>query len=245
MLGCVLLTPSWSQDPPPTKEKKDSEIIQWAIAPEVVHKNIHFILDRSGSMNADQLTSAMSCFLMVAAQATDEINIAITVFGEDAVRWGGMPDERTPKGWASMPSQTSLNAAKKWLATIAINSGSTNVGRALQTVDTHIIERPGDDINDITVIVISDLNFDNYPDALLGAVNILRKTRMDNHTRDFNLGFVGIHASPGHLTNLRNLARRQGFWLAYIGEHGPIEEAEEEEELPEEVLPELVPPTPH
>jgi hypothetical protein len=250
LLG-VVYTPAWSQDPP-VQEKKAPELVQWAIAPDVVHKNIHFILDRSGSMSADQLASAMGCFLMVAAQPTDEVNIAITVFGENAVRWEGAPDERTPRGWASMPSQENLDAAKQWISTVELNSSSTKVEEALRTVDTKVIERPGDDIDEITVIIISDLIFDNYPESLLNAVSGLRNARVDNHAKDFNLGFVGIKTSVGRLTELRDLSRRRGFWLAYIGDHGPREEGEEEgEELPNEPLPDPNPlplpgpPSPH
>ena len=242
MLSSLIVAPVWSQDSPP-EEKKAPEVVQWAIAPDVVHKNIHFILDRSGSMNPDQLASAMGCFLMIAEQSVDEINMAITVFGENAVRWEGIPDERTPRGWASMPSQTSLEAAREWLTTVEINNSSTCLDEALKTVETRIVERLGGDINEITVIVISDLLFDNYPSALLGAVNSLRKARSDNHAHELSFGFVGIRANAGTLTNLRNLSRREGFWLAYIGDRGPAEEAEElpNEPLPDEPLPDPTP----
>lgn len=238
MLSSLIVAPVWPQDSPPA-EKKAPEVVQWVIAPEVVHKNIHFILDRSGSMNADQLASALGCFLMIAEQSVDEINMAITVFGENAVRWEGVPDERTPRGWASMPSQTSLEAAREWLTTVEINSGSTCLHEALNTVDTKIVERLGGDIDEITVIVISDLLFDNYPSSLLGAVNTLRKARSDNNAHELSFGFVGIRANAGSLTNLRNLSRREGFWLAYIGDSGPTEEVEEE--LPNEPLPDPAP----
>jgi hypothetical protein len=179
---------------------------------------------------------------MVAAQSVDEINIAITVFGSEAVRWDGLPDEKTPKGWASMPSQEGLDAAKEWLSTVYVNNSTTAVDTAIRTVDTRIVLRVGGDINDETVIIISDLLFDNYPGALLGSIVVMQHEREKNGARPASVGFVGIGAASARLADLRKISKRENFWLAYVGDP-PAEEEEEEDEIldPPSPLPDPIP----
>jgi len=245
LLCVTLATTAGSQDPP--------EMVKWVIPPPVIHKNIHFILDRSGSMNPDQLASAMGCFLMIASQSVDEINIAITVFGKNAERWDGLPDDNTPKQWAALPSQTALDAAKEWLATVDINDAETRVETAIRTIDTKII-RPGNqdtpgghDIDEVSVIVISDLELTNWPQDLLGAVNTIRRAREANQAHDFNLGFVGIKTNTATLAAFRKVSRQHGFWLAFIGDCAPPgdeEEVPDEPDEDEQMLPDPAPPLP-
>jgi hypothetical protein len=214
--------------PPESPEEKPPEIIKWAIPPQVIYKNIHFILDRSGSMSTEQLASAMGAFLGLAEQAVDEINIAITVFGQEAVRWDGTPDEHTPHGWAGMPSKIGLDAAKDWLNKVAVNGSSTVVGTAIATVDTRPVPRhPGGNLDEVTVIIISDLIFDNYPSDLLGAIQTLKKARDGNHCKGISFGFIGVHTSVSSLTSIRDLSLRENFWVAYTGPNAPRPAGEE------------------
>lgn len=229
VLGLFLAAVCYSQDPPTQDKKSEPEVIQWSIAPQVVHPNIHFILDRSGSMNVNQLNSAMSCFLYIAEQNIDEINIAITIFGQDAKRWDGCPDENTPKGWASLPSEDALKAARAWVAETPINSSSTRLDEALKTVDRAVVPRKGDDISDITVIIISDLCFDNFPAALTQQIEEIRNQRNQNQCHSIDFGFVGIYASQNVLENVRQVCERLECWLAFIERP---EEPEEEEAAP-------------
>lgn len=228
MLGLMLgLTPLMAQDSPAEREAP-TENIRWEIAPEQIHRNIHFLIDRSGSMNANQIASAMSTFLTVAEQAVDEINIAVTIFGKDAKRWDGVPDERTPKKWAALPSLDNVNAAKAWMRETTIDSSCTKLEEAIATIDERIVERPGADINEITVIVISDLLFDNFPNGLTAAFQAKHQARTINGARRISIGFIGIHSNPGAITNIKALCEQdgpcRGSWLAVV------EKIEEEEE---------------
>lgn len=236
------LPSAYAQTTEPKPPEREPEIIQWNIAPEGIHKNIHFILDRSGSMSAEQLTSAMSCFLTVAGQATDEINIAITLFGQDTVRWPGCPDENTPPQWASLPSQENLEAARIWIATTPVNGNSTQVSDAISSVDNKPIARTGGAINEVTVIIISDLQFDSFPGSITAPLQKLREARQKNGCKDMSFGFVGIYATPDSLGRLRALCEEKGCWLAFITRP---EEPEDEEPAPPTNQQQLPPPDPN
>lgn len=224
LLTLLVVTTTNSQDP----QQKAPEVITWVKTPDVIHKNIHFVLDKSGSMSLTQLTSAMNCFLNIAEQSSDELNIAITVFGERAARWAGKPDDNTPAGWASLPNKENLDSAKEWLKNVEVGTGATRLENAIAQVDARILSRKGGNIDEITVIVISDLLFDGYPKNVIDPIAELRKKRKDNNCSDISLGFVGIYSPKKAVDRIEAIREQLNCWLAYIS----APDSEEGELLP-------------
>lgn len=210
LIGSLLVGVVCSQEP---ESNPDPSSITWIVVPKRIDKNIHFILDLSGSMNPNQIKLAIDCFLTIAGQNTDDMNIAITVFGLDAKRWGGV-DGVTPRGWVSLPSKDHLDAANEWLSSVSIDDDDTCLTSAIHTIDTKSIHKVGGNIDEITVVIISDLMFSDHRISS-DALKSVQKIRKKNNVPPINVGFIGILTNSNRINDLTLF--KVPYWAGHLG----------------------------
>lgn len=164
--------------------------LEWVIPPEPgqIGKNIHFVVDFSGSMNEEDISAAIKQTIDIASQSVDEINIKVTVFGRNYVTWEGIKNEKQP-GWTSLPSNEAIEALAEWFKVVQLDNGDTlvsnPVGAALE-----------EDIDNLTIIVISDMAFTDDEEIFVRIKNL---QAIRTHKATF--GFIQIDESL-YLQNL-------------------------------------------
>lgn len=178
-----------------------------------VTKNIHVILDYSGSMNAEDLQNQLNQFFRVAIHVMDEYNLSVSVFGGTFHRMVPGPDcdlSEDYKGWMSMPSANNIKAIEKWFGEIdLVVSKDYTVG--IPPIRIALLE----DIEDLTVIVISDCVFDDKAE-MYDAFDDLEKVRKSNPAK---LGFIDVDDCPHDIEEMEYpgqmfaLCKAHGWWL--------------------------------
>ena len=132
-----------------------SQEINWVKAPErgeITH-NIHFIIDKSLSMSPGQVKRAIDLVLELGQYARDEMNIALSVFGDDWHRWRGKDEESGESTqWMRLPSAYGLEALQTWLMQVPVRDRASDIRAALEAA---LKEKK----KDLTVIILSDGEF--------------------------------------------------------------------------------------
>lgn len=150
----------------------------WILPPQPgqITKNIHLVVDFSGSMNADQVSEAISQTLSIVSQSVDEVNIKVTVFGGTYTIWPGVENKSQP-GWTALPDANAIKLLEEWLRTVSIDGDSTKLSEPLFVAATENIQK--------TIIIISDLFFDDaycirdvdLSKSTLGIIGIMNRNR--------------------------------------------------------------------
>jgi len=127
-------------------------------------KHLFLLVDNSGSMAGKSWSVARGYASMIAGQGTDQASVAVLAFGEGAQRW-------TYKGakWARLPDGHAVKAASSWLDKLPA-FGSTYVLPGLT-------EALRENVDPLTVVVVSDGLFTEDPAPLLVAVECLQRER--------------------------------------------------------------------
>jgi len=177
--------------------------------PGQIKKNIHFILDKSCSMQSSELTEAITSVINIAEQSVDELNIAITAFGADHKRWEGVEDEHTPKNWAALPSKSALEIANKWMGDVSINNGSTHL-------ENPLMSSLSEKIPNLTIIIVSDMQFNGThttPDKIARLIKELQIKREEAGLDKATVGFYGIRASNNCVKSITEVIEKiDGFF---------------------------------
>lgn len=170
--------------------------------PGQIGKNIHFLVDFSGSMDEQAISAAISQTIDIASQSVDEINIKVTVFATDFVTWEGLENKKQP-GWTALPDADAISALRLWFETVSINKDNTLITDAVNAALT-------EDIENMTLIVISDMVIADHVDF---ADNLKRMQAARNNKASF--GFIGIKmASLPYVRCILELSRDIGAWMA-------------------------------
>lgn len=144
--------------PPKEKIKVLKEIVK---PTERLSRRIFLVIDVSGSMKLEgQVGKVLDAVRLILQQPLDDFELGMATFSDKATRWPGVKDaDDNPKpvawGWARLPSQTTVDAAEKWLAKIK-PFGGTEPSCALEIA---LKERVGE----LCVILISDGGFSANP----------------------------------------------------------------------------------
>jgi hypothetical protein len=172
-------------------------------------KHILFLFDSSGSMDANQIGTAIEFVLDnrsgVAAAPFDDFHIALATFGTGVARWEGAEDidpatnrPISQYGWAAMPSEDNLTAARAWISA-NLDGGSTNFIPGIRHcfnsssgVNANLagLQRPVT-VNELTILIISDGEFHDKQQAS-NVIAELQKHRRANNLPEAMIGFVGI-----------------------------------------------------
>ena len=203
---------SLGQDVPP----EEAPQLSYLIPPEPgqIGKNIHFVVDFSGSMEQDDISAAINQTIAIACQSVDEINIKVTVFGGNYYTWEGIENKKQP-GWTALPSQEAIDSLKKWFAELSIDKDSTYIAPAMGAA---LME----DIENMSVIVISDLCF-NDPQDLYFRINHFQNLR----THKATMGFIGIEASIIDANIIFNKCKEWNAWMCHFGRGNFLTELQE------------------
>ncbi len=181
-----------------------------------VTKNIHVILDYSSSMSAKDLQNQLDQFFAIATQPGDEFNLAITVFAGNTFRLIPGDDcdiSEEHERWMAMPSQNNIVAIQKWLENVR-----PFVTRHATRVTPPIIAALSEEIDDLTVIVISDCFFEDKT-ILYSGFEDAQKKRKDRA----KLGFIDIESCADHLQEqemdgeMYAVCRAKNWWLVNTG----------------------------
>lgn len=181
-----------------------------------ITKNIHFILDYSGSMNKGDLEHQLNLFLGIATQAVDEYNLSISIFGGNSHRMIPGPDcdlSKDYKGWMAMPSGRNIQAIEAWFEQI-IPLIDKNHTRIVSPIRNAIKEK----IEELTVFVISDCHFDDKR-LLYDGFEEIQEKREDRA----GLVFIDIDTCSSHLEEqemngeMYAVCKAKGWWLYNAG----------------------------
>lgn len=192
LLSLMLPTLILAQDNQQAPGPNDPPVTEWIKAPEIgdITKNIHFIVDFSGSMHPEQIAQAIQQTIDIATKNVDELNIKVTVFANNVETWPGIENDKMP-GWTAMPSDDARKNLSEWFTNVNINNGSTYLNLGLQRVAETLVE-------DETVIIISDMMFDDNPHVILFNIKTL-----NGHGVHF--GFIGMNATEQYVNILKNV----------------------------------------
>ena len=174
--------------------------------PAPVSKNVLFVVDGSGSMEGARFSEAVAFVCSTSRQPVDEMNIAVVKFGDDAVRWKGIPEEGVPEGWAALPSEEAPRKAEEFIKHAEVDENRTNPLAGL-------VLAFNDPAEDLTIILVSDCVFPNdAPHSFLTQLltwNANRKTP----ARFFVLGLG--YPTGEWVTQLKILVNRTqgGYWI--------------------------------
>lgn len=164
-----------------------------------ITKNIHLIIDYSGSMEPEEIRMAVNQAIMIAGQPGDEFNVAITVFGQDYVRMEILDEEcELGPNWMAMPSQDHLDTIIDFLGSVAINDNSTLAEEAVRAAIN-------EEIDDLTVIIISDCVIQDrwrLPEVMSGS--------------GVHFGFVGIDSRMARNEGFMELCEENDCWFINI-----------------------------
>jgi len=179
--------------------------MEWVIPPEPgqIGKNIHFVVDFSGSMDSAKISQAIKQTLDIASQSVDEINIKVTVFGETYATWEGVKNEKQP-GWTALPSKEAIDALSSWMTNVVIDNNNTYVA---PPVGMALVE----DIEGLTVIVISDMGF---TDGSLVYKQIEDIQRFRTYPATF--GFIGIGLRSYSYDSFKSRMTDVPAWFANV-----------------------------
>jgi len=195
---------SLGQDEP--IEPQEPQQLNFVIPPEPgqIGKNIHFVVDFSGSMDRGKLAAAIQQTIDIASQSVDEINIKVTAFAHNRATWEGIENKKQP-GWTALPSKEAIEALTEWCYSLQLITHSTYVGDPVRNALT-------EDIENMTVIVISDMCFDD-PSDLNGWIVAEQGRRIHKAT----LGFIGISPGLAYALSIANRCKEWGAWNANLG----------------------------
>src|SRR5690606_27366979 len=106
----------------------------------------------SGSMHGDHFDRALRAVRDMFEHPTDDLEVGVIAFNDAAIRWPGRPEpERrrpVPPGWASLPSEESVDAANRWLEQLGAG-GDTLIIPALSAA----LSEPRDELS---IILVTD-----------------------------------------------------------------------------------------
>ena len=174
------------------------------VAPEPgqIGKNIHFLVDFSGSMDNEAIAAAIRQTIDIASQSVDEINIKVTVFARGYATWEGIENKKQP-GWTALPDAEAIKSLHHWFEVVELDRGDTLISDPTCAALT-------EDIENMTLIVISDMVFG---DGGTFSSSIKRMQEARNHKATF--GFIGIKlANIAYTKSMLSLSRELGAWVA-------------------------------
>lgn len=184
-----------------------------------ITENIHIIVDKSGSMDENQLRVAIGEAITISSQGLEDLNIAVTLFGADSARLTHRdPDSPIGPNWLRLPSEPNLERIQRFMGT-GINGGGTALLAPLQRAIRENIGNHKGKPRILTIIIISDCEFDSMDRLRTEIPKILKG-------RPVRIGFVGIDAYVGENSRPVALARACKSWFVNLR----IVEPEEEEE---------------
>lgn len=147
-----------------------------------ITQRILFLVDRSGSMQGDHFTRALTAFKQIAETPIDDLQIGVIAFNDEVIRWPGRPEEGVPPGWARLPS-SAAEAAQNWLSALGAG-GDTLVAPAL----TAALEerRPN-----LSIILVSDglLGRERTDDIM----RLIRVKQLDREEANLGKAVIGVY----------------------------------------------------
>lgn len=184
-----------------------------------VTKNIHIILDYSGSMQGKDIQKQLEYLNQIAAQPFDDYNLSISIFGGNSARMTPGDDcdvnEKLGPNWMAMPSARNLQAINAWIQRESAQISNSNT-RLCQPIQRAL----RDDVKDLTIIVISDCMLDDKR-QLYNSLDELQRKRNNGPAK---IGFIDVDDCQ-HTTNdeekwtgdVYALCKAKGWWLMNVG----------------------------
>lgn len=145
-----------------------------------VSKRILFVVDVSGSMYGRSFSRAVSSVRTLAAQPTDELQVGVIAFADNAVRWS--PTKKTK--WAKLPDKKAVQAIAGFLYHNG-PGGGTNVVPALKLA----LSEPK---TQLTVVLVTDGIFAEDDADVLKAVEKAQKQRVKQKRGRALLAVLGV-----------------------------------------------------
>lgn len=201
LLFCIVI-PGLSQD---KKEDKPPEptletFIEAKIP--VANKHLLFLVDTSGSMDGFKVMKAISTVIELCQAPVDDFQVAAISFGSHPHKWPGTEDidpdtkvDVSPPGWSLMPSETNLKILDSWLNKNR-DSGSTDFSEAIDMAFSEVSS-----IKDVSIVIISDCDFDQTAERAAELVSFGQKSREDNKMPPATIGIFGIDVPSNERIN--------------------------------------------
>lgn len=169
---------------------------------------IVLVVDVSGSMKGRRIEQALAAVHEVMNQPLDDLEIALIVFSEGMRRWPGYrgpEDKDLPDGWGRLPSADTLREAQQWLGAQP-SSGGTDPRAALASA----VNDPRDDLS---VILITDGDFNEHSQLVVGLVQGAQKARGSIGLAPAVVMVYGVGESAGKMPWMVGLAEDGGGGL--------------------------------
>lgn len=117
-----------------------------------------FLFDRSGSMawGDNNIQSAIATVNQVITQPLDDLWVGIYAFDRTEKRWGGIPEEGVPAGWAALPSEAAVKAINEFMTAFP-PQGGTRIMPAL----TAAMQDRTEVKSHLTIVIVSDGLFED------------------------------------------------------------------------------------
>lgn len=158
---------------------------------ERITNKLFFLLDKSGSMDGIKINEAISSLNQIINIPTDDIHVAVSIFGETYKRWSGTPDGEKP-GWTLLPSADNLAALQAWINNESPGGDNTKLTDALNNA---LI----DPMDNITIVIVSDGNIHESYDHLLRTLASGQEERKKVGLKPVILTCLGVGAQTSEL----------------------------------------------
>ena len=172
------------------------EVVPWQAR---MSKRVLFVVDCSGSMEDHEFGLALKRVEALATQNFDEWDMGVIGFDSVAHRWPGVPEKGVAKGWARLPSADAVQQATAWLR--GVGTGGLTHGTAAFTAAL------SDPMHDLTVVVLTDGEFNGPTDRSLAATIKALQARRSQPAQILFLAYSGV------ATRLPKLAQDVGAGL--------------------------------
>lgn len=185
-----------------------------------LNRRILFVFDKSGSMSVNDLKEAINFVSMIVNQPIDGFEISIVVFANGKARWPGIPDpeHNVPPNWAALPSAVAMDNIVAWLNDLEISTSHTKVVPAL-------IEAFAENRDELSVVVVSDGDFDESKELILQTIRQGQQTRQERGLPSASIMTFCVENHPDDdLTEIGTLGQLGAFYIS-----PPIEEPDDDE----------------
>lgn len=168
----------------------------WVAQPQQgqISKNIVFVVDKSASLNAEELSRGITVMIDLLHQSIDEINVTALAFGDNVVGWQGptKKSNKLPANWLELPSNDGLAELDKWVREVNVDANNTSM---LAAIGVAAMQKVGP----ITIVVITDGEYsgrnnngtsDDNNKLLMLIINEANNNRVKEGLEPFTIGFI-------------------------------------------------------
>lgn len=170
-----------------------------------IKRNVHIIVDMSGSMSPAQINEAVAQALAIASQPSDDFNVAITAFAKNWIRMATIDEEcDVGPNWMAMPSADNVAKIQEWFGRINTPEGDISIDIINTFIREPLVTALTEEVEDLSIIVISDCHFNR------GAV---RRLLLSTPTP---VNFVGIHVDGLTKRLMVNMLRADSLQEGFV-----------------------------